>query len=379
MLQSKSTSPGCVRRSAAMPRPPGLRRNQARRPTCSTPRRRSSSTARRWGWLTSTGFGRGSSSSTTACSLALTRPFAGDWAQLIALSQKYIENEQLEQQAEEICRAIARRFASTMTAGRSNSLSEDYIVFSVNEFDTATSADDLLARRSEEIALMVRGERQALSRQEREEVLKNRLSYLANDLVIPTWNAAFVYDTEAGAQAALEIIEFANSQLLEYRISRRPAGQRAGPDLRAAAAAAPLVGINARPRLHQDHSTAARLFIDVNEITDRTENALKMVGDIYSARLISSPHGLGSRPGRRTSKTSSRRSTTSITSPSSSWDLARSPARADHHPDSDIRGGAVVLVIATERRGSSRQSSIRSAVTVHWGTRRTLVFAFPRS
>ncbi len=28
------------------------------------------------------------------------------------------------------------------------------------------------------------------------------------------------------------------------------------------------------------------LFIDVNELTDRTENALKFVGDIYAARLL---------------------------------------------------------------------------------------------
>jgi hypothetical protein len=28
------------------------------------------------------------------------------------------------------------------------------------------------------------------------------------------------------------------------------------------------------------------LFIDVNELTDRTENALKFVGDIYAARLF---------------------------------------------------------------------------------------------
>ena len=33
---------------------------------------------------------------------------------------------------------------------------------------------------------------------------------------------------------------------------------------------------------HQLHA----LFIDVNEITDKTENALKMVGDIYAARLF---------------------------------------------------------------------------------------------
>lgn len=35
--------------------------------------------------------------------------------------------------------------------------------------------------------------------------------------MVPTWNAAFVYDTPAGAQAALEIVEFANSQLLQFR------------------------------------------------------------------------------------------------------------------------------------------------------------------
>ena len=28
------------------------------------------------------------------------------------------------------------------------------------------------------------------------------------------------------------------------------------------------------------------LFIDVNELTDRTENALKIVGDVYAARLF---------------------------------------------------------------------------------------------
>lgn len=37
--------------------------------------------------------------------------------------------------------------------------------------------------------------------------------------------------------------------------------------------------INAAQQLHA-------LFIDVNELTDRTENALKIVGDIYAARVF---------------------------------------------------------------------------------------------
>jgi hypothetical protein len=38
------------------------------------------------------------------------------------------------------------------------------------------------------------------------------------------------------------------------------------------------------------------LFIDINEVTDRTENALKIVGDIYAARvfaLVAGRLGLG--------------------------------------------------------------------------------------
>src|SRR4029450_10102460 len=79
------------------------------------------------------------------------------------------------------------------------------------------NADDLLTARGTNIAAMLRGERQALSEQEKSRILEHHISYLADDLVIPTWNAAFVYDTPAGAQAALEIMEFANSQLLEFR------------------------------------------------------------------------------------------------------------------------------------------------------------------
>ena len=66
------------------------------------------------------------------------------------------------------------------------------------------------------------------------------------------------------------------------------------------------------------------LFIDVNEITDRTENALKIVGDIYAARLFRLTRRASAWPaGRRASRTSSRRSTTSIASPSSSSPMSR--------------------------------------------------------
>jgi hypothetical protein len=114
--------------------------------------------------------------------------------------------------------------------------------------------------------------------------MKNRLSYLADDLVVPTWNAAFVYDTDAGVQAALEIFEFANSQLLEFRYYDQLLDVELGR-IYSQLEKPPRFMFLARGYVAAT-SHLHTLFIEVNEITDRTENALKMVGDIYSARLF---------------------------------------------------------------------------------------------
>ena len=104
---------------------------------------------------------------------------------------------------------------------------------------------------------------------------------------MPTWNAAFVYDTQAGAQAALEILRVRQlaaagvpatttncsmpSSARIYKTLQRP---------RLASTSGRIAGT--RKAARQVHA----LFIDVNELTDRTENALKFIGDIYAARLF---------------------------------------------------------------------------------------------
>ncbi len=51
-------------------------------------------------------------------SLALTRPFAGEWPELVGLSQNYVENVELERRAEKIARRIVERFATVDADGR---------------------------------------------------------------------------------------------------------------------------------------------------------------------------------------------------------------------------------------------------------------------
>ncbi len=218
-------------------------------------------------------------------SVALMQPFSGSWQELLARSQALIENPELESQAEQIARQVTTRLRTAFVSPADHLLAEDYFVFAVHELDEPDAAETLLTRHGSEIATLLRGERQELSAQEQETILVHHLSYLADDLVVPTWNAAFVYDTPAGAQAALEILEFANSQLLEYRHYDRLLDRELESIYKRLQ----------RPRRWDQwfgsrYTTAARqvhsLFIDVTELTDRTENTLKFIGDIYAVRLF---------------------------------------------------------------------------------------------
>jgi len=218
-------------------------------------------------------------------SIALSRSFSGGWGELVALGQRLVENAELEQRAEDVVRQLVQRLRSALLEVREPFLSEDYLVYVVHELERAQTATEMIATHGEAIAAMLRGERQRLSEQETTKILRHRISYLADDLVIPTWNAAFVYDTPGGAQAALEILEFANSQLLEFRYYDEPLDREL----------ASIYALLQHPKWYDEwvgsrYRRAARkvhaLFIDVNELTDRTENTLKFIGDIYASRLF---------------------------------------------------------------------------------------------
>ena len=217
-------------------------------------------------------------------SLSLARPFSGGWSDLVSVAQDLIESEPLQQHADEACQRIVSRLTTFLEGVRTPFLDEDYLVFAPTAFDPPMTADELIERHGDRIAQLLRGERQLLSAQERDEVLRHRISYLADDLVIAAWNAAFVYDTEAGCSATLEVLEFANSQLLEFRYHDEHLDStlvRSYAELKHPRWSDRVLGrryLRATRELHA-------LLIDVNELTDRTENALKLVGDVYAARL----------------------------------------------------------------------------------------------
>ena len=162
-------------------------------------------------------------------------------------------------------------------------LHEDYFIFHVREVAGSPSASELLATEGQRISQIVRGETMQLSEGERQEILQSRISYYPNDLAVIGWNAAFVYDTITGAETAIQLLEYANSQLLEFRhydelLTRQLEGvyeflEHGG------------TGVLTRWKTARQASKLHTVLLEVTELTERVDNAIKFLSDMFSARL----------------------------------------------------------------------------------------------
>src|ERR1700751_1093069 len=150
-------------------------------------------------------------------SLIFQLPFAGDWDGLVQLASRWVWDVDFASRAEPVVRQRLSLLSTAMIKPYSRWLSEDYFIFHVREADGAATAADVVRDHGAKIAQVVRGGRLPLSEGERTEVLHSQISYYANDLTVIGWNAAFLYDSTAGAESSIQLLEYANSQLLEFR------------------------------------------------------------------------------------------------------------------------------------------------------------------
>ena len=222
-------------------------------------------------------------------SLVFELPFSGDWDKLIQLSCRWTSDSNFEKLASRVVKQKLERAAPALVKPYTSEwLQEDYFIFHLREIKLsditgAPSANDLLAAQGDHIAQVVRGEMSMLSEGERQEILGSRISYYPNDLAVIGWNAAFIYDTEAGAETAIQLLQYANSQLLEFRhydelLTKELENVYDFLD-------AGGTGLWSRWRTARAAAKLHTVLLDVNELTERADNAIKFLSDMFSARL----------------------------------------------------------------------------------------------
>jgi hypothetical protein len=215
-------------------------------------------------------------------SVVLELPFAGDWETLVRLGSRWVSDMDFAGHASRIAHQKLDRAAAALVKPYSDWLSEDYFIFHVREIAGAPTAAELVATQGSRIAQIVRGETAQLSEGEQNEILQSRISYYPNDLTVISWNAAFLYDSATGAETAIQLLEYANSQLLEFRhyddfLTRELESVYASFDEG--------TGMLARWRLARAATKLHTVLLDVNELTEHADNAIKFLSDMFSARL----------------------------------------------------------------------------------------------
>jgi len=215
-------------------------------------------------------------------SVVLELPFAGDWETLVRLGSRWVSDIDFAGHASRIAHQKLDRAAAALVKPYFDWLSEDYFIFHVREIAGAPTAAELVATQGSRIAQIVRGETAQLSEGEQNEILQSRISYYPNDLTVISWNAAFLYDSATGAETAIQLLEYANSQLLEFRhyddfLTRELESVYASFDEG--------TGMLARWRLARAATKLHTVLLDVNELTEHADNAIKFLSDMFSARL----------------------------------------------------------------------------------------------
>jgi hypothetical protein len=215
-------------------------------------------------------------------SIRFTFPAAGPWDALIALTERARNDQRIARFAETTVKRICDEYAHAFDE-RHPPLIEDYLIVELERFAESLDAEALVWDHSAMLASLLLGERRPLSPSETEEALRVRFSYHEDDLTVVQWDTAIVYDRGESARAIEEILEFANSQLLELRtydafLDRELDGiYKIQPG-------APLRSPRGRREAEQA-ATLRYLIVDVLELIDRSTNALKVVGDAYYARI----------------------------------------------------------------------------------------------
>ena len=182
----------------------------------------------------------------------------------------------------ESLRAVLEVIAPALRRPAAQHLEEDYLFAVVQRFDRPMTGEQI--RSQAKLAALLSGETRPLSAQETAELTAQAFSYFVDDLVVLTWDRAFIFEPR-GESDVIDIIEVANAQLLEMRYYDEllddelttmydlVAGARGGLSLIASRRAVRLAR-----RLHG-------LVAEVTALTEKVENSLQVTEDVYLARV----------------------------------------------------------------------------------------------
>lgn len=202
----------------------------------------------------------------------------------VALMPELIEPAAIVADARSRAERLLARLGDAVDRGRIADDVEEYVVVTGDP----GSEVDISAWSPASIAAVLRAEPGGLSVQETTDALAERLSYGPRDVALVDWAAAIVLD--ASPATTIEVLEFVNVQLLEFRLLDRrldEALETAYQLIRRPRGHSTATGLGWRwTAASRDWRRIAEMQVDAAVLYENIQNALKLVGDQSLARLM---------------------------------------------------------------------------------------------
>jgi hypothetical protein len=216
-----------------------------------------------------------------AVSVAYHIGLAGPFADLVPLSENLYDNESLLAHSRRYVEQLVEMIGPALTRPGIADAVEPYFIFELAAVSPPAPPAVFWTSYAEDVARILRSERGALSSEEVDDAIAYRISFGPGDVAIVDWDATLLAGEDVEDVRA--VLEFANVELLEMRhldqqlddaldesyerLSRRGARLGFGPSARA------------------DLRRVAQLQVDNALLFEGVNNALKLLGDQYLARV----------------------------------------------------------------------------------------------
>lgn len=214
-------------------------------------------------------------------------PFACGWGELLTQSARWMSAAEIEPAARAIVESHLKRITPAITRRTNDWLQESYLVINVQTVDGAAKAQPaaaaLMDDHGAEIVQLIRGEVTPLAEKSLDESLKASLSYYASDLVVVGSSGAFVYDRAEDAAATLQVLEYVKMQLLEFRYYDNLMSELLANIYNMIDQKRNIVF--SRWTLPRDAQRVNAIRLDVMDLAERVDNAIKFFSDVYYARV----------------------------------------------------------------------------------------------
>ena len=202
----------------------------------------------------------------------------------LPVMSQHLYQSNLVARAREQVQALVGRIEPAINRPNLSPLVEDYYLFVIERLETSLKADDLLRRYKSILAQTLRFETTPLSLEQQDDALKQKLSYYDSDLVLIDWNAAIIYDQDY--EDAANVLELLNVELLEARYIDSELDRRI-QEQASVAHGRTQWPVPLRTPFRKAIQELGELRIESALLAERLGNSLKLIGDLYLARVYS--------------------------------------------------------------------------------------------